>query len=366
MNDMSHTKQGQADAEPVGLVLSREDLAVCRALIKDGSKSFYTASLLLPERVRAPSYAIYAFCRISDDAVDAPDAKANAVTELRARLDAAYQGTPRDDAVDRAFAGVVRRYDIPRALPEALLEGLEWDMQGRRYHTMSELYDYAARVAGAVGAMMSVLMGTRCPDTLARACDLGVAMQLTNIARDVGEDARNGRIYLPLDWLDEAGVDPEAWLANPELTPEIQALTARLLDDADHLYDRAVSGISRLPSACRPAIHAARLIYREIGKVVARNGYDSLSSRAVVSGSRKGQLVAAALGAMFVPSGPHSDPPLDETAFLVDAVPLDARSAGIGEGVHADWWEIDERAGRIVAMFGQLEARDKQGFRDNS
>jgi phytoene synthase len=74
MNDMSHTKQGQADAEPVGLVLSREDLAVCRALIKDGSKSFYTASLLLPERVRAPSYAIYAFCRISDDAVDAPDA----------------------------------------------------------------------------------------------------------------------------------------------------------------------------------------------------------------------------------------------------------------------------------------------------
>lgn len=361
------SKSGQNGTnEQDGIVLSRSDLAVCRALIKDGSKSFYTASLLLPERVRAPSYAIYAFCRVSDDAVDAPDAKANAVSDLRARLDDAYDGIPRNDAVDRAFAGVVRRYNIPRALPEALLEGLEWDMQGRRYQTLSELYDYAARVAGAVGAMMSVLMGARSPDTLARACDLGVAMQLTNIARDVGEDARNGRIYLPLDWLAQENIDPEAWLEDPVLTPEIQRLTARLLDDADHLYDRSVSGIARLPSACRPAIHAARLIYREIGKVVARNDYDSLSSRAVVSASRKGQLLAAALGAMFVPSGPHADPPLDETAFLIDAVPPESRSAGLGEGVHADWWEIDERAGRIVAMFGELEAREKRGFRDLS
>ena len=363
---MPDSTAGGGGSGSAASVLSREDLSVCRALIKDGSKSFYTASLLLPERVRAPAYAIYAFCRVSDDAVDDPGAKSDAVTALRARLNNAYAGTPRDDAVDRAFAGVVRRYAIPRSLLEALLEGLEWDMRGRRDRTLSELYDYAARVAGAVGAMMSTLMGARSPDTLARACDLGVAMQLTNIARDVGEDARNGRIYLPLDWLAEAGVDPEAWLADPELTPDIQRLTARLLDDADRLYDRSVSGIARLPSACRPAIHAARLIYREIGRVVERNGYDSMSTRAVVSTSRKGQLVAAALGAMFVPSGLHADPPLDETAFLVDAVPPHAPQPEIGDGVHADWWDIDERAGRIVGLFGQLEARDKQGFRDVS
>ncbi len=101
---------------------------------------------------------------------------------------------------------------MPRALPEALLEGLAWDAQARRYATLSDLYDYSARVAAAVGAMMCVLMGVRDADALARACDLGVAMQLTNIARDVGEDARERRLYLPLDWLAEAGIDPDAFL----------------------------------------------------------------------------------------------------------------------------------------------------------
>ncbi len=98
---------------------------------------------------------------------------------------------------------------MPRELPEALLEGFEWDLVGRRYETLEELQAYAARVAGSVGAMMAVLMGARSAAVLARACDLGVAMQLTNIARDVGEDARQGRLYLPLAWLREAGIDPE-------------------------------------------------------------------------------------------------------------------------------------------------------------
>ena len=96
---------------------------------------------------------------------------------------------------------------MPRILPDALLEGLAWDAMGRRYATLSDLRAYSARVASAVGAMMCVLMRVRDRDALARACDLGVAMQLTNIARDVGEDAREGRLYLPTDWLAGAGVD---------------------------------------------------------------------------------------------------------------------------------------------------------------
>ena len=95
-------------------------------------------------------------------------------------------------AEDRALAEVVERFGIPRSMPEALLEGLAWDASGREYHTLSELYDYAARVAGCVGAMMTLVMGTSDARAVARACDLGVAMQLTNIARDVGEDARMG------------------------------------------------------------------------------------------------------------------------------------------------------------------------------
>ncbi|WP_159197133.1 phytoene/squalene synthase family protein, partial [Escherichia coli] len=101
---------------------------------------------------------------------------------------------------------------------------------------------YAARVAGAVGAMMTLIMGRRAPEIVARACDLGVAMQFTNIARDVGEDARAGRLYLPQSWLREAGIDPNTWLQTPSFTPEIAAIVQRLLDAADIFYSRATHG----------------------------------------------------------------------------------------------------------------------------
>jgi phytoene synthase len=107
-----------------------------------------------------------------------------------------YEGRPFDAPADRAFAAIIEQFEMPRALPEALLEGLAWDATERRYEALEELYGYSARVASAVGAMMCVLMGVRDENALARACDLGVAMQLTNIARDVGEDARERRHVL--------------------------------------------------------------------------------------------------------------------------------------------------------------------------
>ncbi len=148
---------------------------------------------------------------------------------------------------------------------------------GRRYATLAELRGYAARVAGSVGAMMAVLMGARSAAQLARATDLGIAMQLTNIARDIGEDARAGRIYLPLDWLAAAGVDPDRLLADPRPTPALASLTASLLAEAGRLYARADPGIARLPLACRPAIFAASLIYAAIGDEIARAGHDSVT-----------------------------------------------------------------------------------------
>ena len=163
------------------------DLAACRTLLRGGSKSFDLAAKFLPRAVRDPAVALYAFCREADDLIDE---ECGGLDRLRERLARAYDGRPFEIPADRAFAAVVARFAIPRTLPEALLEGFAWDNAGRRYHNLPQLRAYAARVAGSVGAMMAVVMGVRDAERLAAAVDLGVAMQMSNIARDVGEDAR--------------------------------------------------------------------------------------------------------------------------------------------------------------------------------
>jgi len=200
-------------------------------------------------------------------------------------------------------------------LPEALLEGLAWDAEGRRFEDIGDLHDYAARVAGTVGAMMTLMMGVRSPEALARACDLGVAMQFSNIARDVGEDARAGRIYLPLAWLREAGIDPEAFLAHPVYTDALGSVVKRLLAIADTLYDRSLAGIARLPLGCRPGILAARALYSEIGREVERRGYDSVSQRAVVSFRRKAHLLARSVRQIVPPAQGETPPPWTRPAI---------------------------------------------------
>ena len=169
------------------------DMAACEELMRGGSKSFFAASSLLPTRVRMPAIALYAFCRVADDAIDEHDDDPLAMQKLRQRLADIYEGQPCAITEDRAMAMVVHRYGLPNELPAALLEGFAWDAEGRDYDSIDDLHDYCARVAGSVGAMMALIMGVRDPHALARACELGNAMQLTNIARDVGEDARRGR-----------------------------------------------------------------------------------------------------------------------------------------------------------------------------
>lgn len=269
-------------------------------ILRAGSKSFHLASRLLPARVREPTFALYAFCRHADDAVDdASDGRdaRRAVDGLRARIDRVYGGRPANATVERAFAGVIDRFEIPRAVPDALAEGMEWDALGRTYHTATDVRAYGVRVAGTVGLMMTLVMGRREPGVLARACDLGVAMQLTNIARDVGEDARRGRIYLPGEWLETSGVDRDELLARPRPTRAVRDVVARLLEEADILYRRADAGIAHLPRDCRTAIRAARLVYASIGGAIRRSDFDSVTRRAVVPMRRKLWLVVRALGA---------------------------------------------------------------------
>lgn len=340
--------------------LDRSDMAVCRALLKNGSRTFHAASKVLPRRVGDPAIALYAFCRLADDAVDLGSDRAAAVVRLNDRLDRAYRGQPTNLAADRAFADVVARFSIPRELPEALLEGLAWDAEGRRYETLQDLYAYAARVAGAVGAMMTLVMGQRAPEIVVRACDLGVAMQLTNIARDIGEDARAGRLYLPLAWLREINIEPDAWLANPIFTPQIAALVQRLLDAADALYDRATPGIANLPLSCRPGIYAARALYAEIGRELERGGLDSVSRRAVVSTERKLKVLArlmTRLETQWMPAKrlPASGP-IQETRYLVEAVAaLPARQREPSVRVKP----IEDRVVWVIDLFARLERRDR-------
>lgn len=326
------------------------DMDACRAAIRTGSLSFHAASRLLPPSVRDPALALYAFCRLADDAVDEGVDKAGAVLRLRDRLDRLYEGRPANAAADRAFAAVVDHFAMPRTLPDALLEGMAWDAVGRRYDDLSGVLAYSARVAAAVGAMMCVLMRVRDADALARACDLGLAMQLTNIARDVGEDARAGRLYLPQDWLHEAGTTPDAFLSNPAPTREIRASIARLLAEADRLYIRAEAGVASLPLGCRPGIMAARLIYAGIGSAVRRQGHDSLTTRARTGKLRKlGWLGLATVKSggtalMPRPSVLHA-PPEEEVAFLVRAATVTQPTRG--------------RSDALLNVLAQLEARDR-------
>lgn len=334
------------------------DMAACRALLKGGSRTFHAASLVLPRRVSDPAIALYAFCRLADDAVDLGGNRAAAVARLKDRLDRAYRGQPVNLAADRAFAEVVARFSIPRELPEALLEGLAWDAEGRRYETLPELYAYAARVAGAVGAMMTLVMGQRSPEIVARACDLGVAMQLTNIARDVGEDARAGRLYLPLTWLRDAGIDPETWLAKPVFDRRIAAIVQGLLDAADALYSRATLGIANLPATCRPGIYAARALYAEIGRELERGGLDSISRRAVVSSKRKLVVLARTLALLeseWMPAkNVAASAQLDETRFLIAAVtPTRQREPNVRLK------PIEDRVVWVIDLFARLERRDQ-------
>ncbi len=329
---------------------AREDMAACAEMIRHGSLSFHAASKLLPRRVREPALALYAFCRLADDAVDLQAEKAAAVLQLQERLDLVYEGRPRNAAPDRAFAAVVEQFDMPRALPDALLEGLAWDAIGRTYSTLSEVFDYSARVAAAVGLMMCVLMRVRDPDALARACDLGVAMQLTNIARDVGEDALEQRLYLPTDWLAEAGITPDSFLADPKPTKAIRQMTRRLVMEANRLYMRSEAGVAALPMGCRSGIYAARHIYAGIGGKIQGAGYDSITSRAHTSKPQKiGWLILSGLQAATTTVMPRSAvlfaKPLEEVAFLVDAA-AEARS---------DTWT---RSDKLITALSQLAAHD--------
>ena len=333
------------------------DMRECRRLLSHGSKSFYIASHFLPRALRESASGLYAFCRIADDLVDLGDDPRRALVSLHRRLDLIYAGQPDNHPIDRVLSQIVIDHKLPRGLLDALLEGFEWDTKGREYQTLAEVCDYGARVAGTVGVMMAILMGVKDHATLARAADLGVAMQLTNICRDVGEDARAGRLYLPRELMREAGIEPESFLRNPTPGGQLTQVLQQILSEAQRRYQLADEGIRQLPRGCRPGILAARRLYAEIGQTVVRNGYDSISQRAVVSRARKAQIL---LGLMRGPNAKPEhmlEPCAVENQFLLHAVP------------HTEEWrrpnqprDFSANAAWMLELFMVMKERDEMAI----
>jgi len=337
------------------------DLEACTELMRGGSKSFFAASRLLPARLRPPAIALYAFCRLADDAIDDGDDPVLAMADLKSRLAAIYAGRPGAEDADRALTVVVHRYGIPIGLLEALLDGFLWDSQGRRYETLADVEAYGARVAGTVGAMMSIIMGASTDTAIARASELGVAMQLTNIARDIGDDARMGRLYIPRAWFREIGMDADAWLAKPVFDSRIAGFTQRLLLRADALYRRGEFGLAELPWDCRPAIQAARLVYAEIGKQLDREGLDSVNHRTVVSTARKLALIAKATAVAVKPPVLPDVPlsPVPAIHYLVDIVSSERHALAIQQPWTVPSRSFDQRVAWMLDLFGRLEQRER-------
>lgn len=274
-------------------------LVASREAIEQGSRSFAAASRLFDRRTRESAWRLYAWCRWCDDVIDGQSGGRDAVEpspeEKRARLDTLYAltrsalaGAPQADPAFAAFQQVALRHDLPEAWPLELLAGFGMDVDGGLYPTLEDLLLYCWRVAGVVGVMMARVMGVEDAPTLRRACDLGLAFQLTNIGRDVIEDAAAGRVYLPTDWLAEAGVEPTARaVADPANRPAVFGVVSRLLASAEPYYDSAAQGLPGLPFRSAWAVAAARGVYREIGRKVTREGPAAWDARPVVGGGRK-------------------------------------------------------------------------------
>jgi 15-cis-phytoene synthase len=267
-------------------------LEQCRWMIKKGSKSFSLAARLFDPEIRDAAFFLYGWCRYCDDQVDqagkteSPEELAKRVKALKDSTASAFSFAPQREPVFVALQYIAHRYGIPAHYALELIEGMAMDVRGTRYGTLKELLLYCYRVAGTVGLMMSHVMGLRDERALKYAADLGIAMQLTNIARDITEDAAMGRIYLPLSWLQEAGIRPEE-IAAPEHRDKLAILTLRLLREADRYYRSGDAGLwyLSLHSAC--AVAAARHVYSEIGASLLRKGACAWDQRTYVTGSLK-------------------------------------------------------------------------------
>ncbi len=264
---------------------SERDWAVCRDVTRTHGTTFYFACQLLPLRTRQAIHAVYAWCRTADDVVDAADHRD--IEDPRGVLDAWLEAidTP-CDPISRAFSWVLRAYGISDQCAHDLVAGVRMDLQHQRFGTWQELRHYSYCVAGTVGLMTAPILGCRDNSALPCAVELGIAMQLTNILRDVAEDARMGRIYLPLEDLAQFRVTPESILA---LQPDgdFDQLMKFEIARARALYQSAQPGIGALSVSGQIATMSGSQLYSKILHRIEARDYDVFGGRATVSTSAK-------------------------------------------------------------------------------
>jgi len=269
-----------------------------------GSKSFAAASKLFDEPTRRSAVMLYAWCRHCDDVIDGQEAGHDAVSisreeaerrllHLKAQTHAVYRGDALHDPAFAAFRQVVLAHDIPEQHALEHLAGFEMDVLERRYLSIDDTLEYCYHVAGVVGLMMARVMGARDEATLDRACDLGLAFQLTNIARDIIDDAAVGRCYLPERWLEEQAI-PRDRLADLHHRPAVALLGQRLVELAEPYYASAQAGLGALPWRSAWAVATAAVVYRQIGMKVLEAGEHAWDER--ISTSKAEKIGAVSIG----------------------------------------------------------------------
>lgn len=271
--------------------------ATCRAITRKHAKTFYMATRFLPNHKQRGIFAIYSLCRYVDDLVDeAEDLVKDEVVEygdIKSRLDGwkrklqdTYDGKSFDNPILIAFSDVLRRYHIPIEMPFELMEGVCMDLYKKRYESFDEIYDYSFKVASIVGLMTSQVFGYESKEALGYAVDLGIAMQLTNILRDVGEDLTKDRIYLPQEDLNKFNVSEEE-LFNHRLSEPVKELLAYQIDRARRYYERSDKGISMLAEDSRLPVYLARHNYSRILDKIEQNNYNVFDLRAYLNTTEK-------------------------------------------------------------------------------
>lgn len=272
----------------------------CREITAEYSKTFYLGTMLMSPPKRRAIWAIYVWCRRTDELVDGPAAHLTTNETLdhwEEQLEKIFMGHPHDD-LDVALVDTLERFDLDIQPFRDMIDGQRMDLYRSRYETFEELELYCYRVAGTVGLMSTTVMGTEprlrsapwddpaATPPIEEAIALGIANQLTNILRDVGEDARRGRIYLPMedlarfDYTEEdliKGVIDERW----------KALMSFQIERARKFYTLAERGISALSEDARLPVWSALMMYSQILDMIERNGYDNFQKRAFVSGRKK-------------------------------------------------------------------------------
>ncbi len=271
-----------------------------------GSKSFYLASRFFPPDLARAAHAVYWFCRYTDDLVDECENVAQGTRDLHEweqALAEITKGRKPQHPVLQVFTHVVQQYQIPFELAFELIEGMRMDLHKTRYATFDELYLFCYRVASVVGLMMCSVIGFSDNSTRAQAwqyaIDLGIAMQLTNILRDVDEDLQRGRIYLPQEEMERFDYD-EADLQGRLYNSAFVQLMSLQAERAQHYYNEGNAGIALLNREGRFAVQIASAMYREILSRIESNRYQVFGHRIVVGNSKKYRIIAANLAGPYL------------------------------------------------------------------